>query len=222
MTSEAAASIAPRPRRGAFPTRVGAVRPSQLLHTYGVGGRVDLPNFTVIVAGLQAWNQPQELIVEPRLLAAIKAELGPQVEHLVAMPWQENTNNPNDDWARVGVPVLPFPRWFRCTACNVLSTIDGGLFKLKSASQYRLDRIMYVHEGCSGRAKSPMAVPARFVMACTQGHLDEFPWIEFAHHYAPCPQGGGTLQLSGPLEAARAPTDVVLRCALPALVERPT
>jgi hypothetical protein len=193
-----------------FPTRVGAVRPSQLLHTYGVGSLVDLPNFSVIVAGLQAWDQPREEIIEPRLLAAVRAQLGIQVERLIAMPWMEPTNNINDQWARVGIPVLPFPRWMRCTSCNVLSTIDGGLFTLDKSG--RLDRIRYVHKNCTGNAKSPMAVPARFIMACPKGHLDEFPWVAFAHHNRPCPNGGGgNLTLTEPGSGTRS-TDVVVKC----------
>ncbi len=191
-----------------FPTRVGAVRPSQLLHTYGVGALVDLPNFCVIVGGLQAWDQPTEEIVEPRLLAAVQAQLGQQVARLVAMPWMENTRNPLDLWARIGVPVLPFPRWMRCTSCNTLSTIDGGLFALEP-SPHRLDRIRYVHKNCNG--KTPLVVPARFVMACSKGHLDEFPWIEFAHHYQKCAQGGGNLMLTEPGSGTRS-TDVVVTC----------
>ncbi len=192
-----------------FPTRVGAVRPSQLLHTYGVGSLVDLPNFSVIVAGLQAWDRPREDIIEPRLLAAVRAQLGAQVERLIAMPWMENTNNVNDEWARVGIPVLPFPRWMRCTSCNVLSTIDGGLFTLDKSG--RLDRIRYSHKNCTGNAKSPMAVPARFVMACPKGHLDEFPWVAFAHRNRPCPNGGGNLTLTEPGSGTRS-TDVVVKC----------
>lgn len=193
-----------------FPTRVGAVRPSQLLHTYGVGSLVDLPNFSVIVAGLQAWDRPREDIIEPRLLAAVRAQLGAQVERLIAMPWMENTNNVNDEWARVGIPVLPFPRWMRCTSCNVLSTIDGGLFTLEK-SAHRLDRIRYVHKNCTGNARSPLAVPARFVMACPKGHLDEFPWVAFAHRNRRCPNGGGNLTLTEPGSGTRS-TDVVVKC----------
>lgn len=32
--------------------RVGAVRPSQLMFSHGVGALVDLPNFSAVVAGL--------------------------------------------------------------------------------------------------------------------------------------------------------------------------
>ena len=36
--------------------RVGAVRPSHLMFTSGVGALVDLPNFSVLVRGLDDWN----------------------------------------------------------------------------------------------------------------------------------------------------------------------
>ena len=36
--------------------RVGDVRPTQLLHTYGVGAMVDLPNIAAMVMGLDDWK----------------------------------------------------------------------------------------------------------------------------------------------------------------------
>ena len=32
----------------------------------------------------------------------------------------------------VGVPVLPFPRWFRCTACNYLAPHESQMFELNN------------------------------------------------------------------------------------------
>ena len=59
------------------PPRVGAVRPSQLMYAFGVGSTVDLPNFSVVVAGLDAWDETnQEVLTEPRLLDAVQAQLG--------------------------------------------------------------------------------------------------------------------------------------------------
>ena len=34
------------------PVKLGEVRPSQLIHTYGAGSVLELPNFSVIVPGL--------------------------------------------------------------------------------------------------------------------------------------------------------------------------
>src|SRR5690606_14514849 len=36
--------------------RVGAVRPSQLMFSHGVGALIDLPNFSAVVLGLDEWD----------------------------------------------------------------------------------------------------------------------------------------------------------------------
>ena len=36
--------------------RVGSIRPSQLLMTYGVGAAIDLPFISAMVAGLEEWQ----------------------------------------------------------------------------------------------------------------------------------------------------------------------
>ncbi|MFO7302629.1 MAG: DUF1998 domain-containing protein [Acidobacteriota bacterium] len=166
--------------------RVGAVRPSQLMFSHGVGALIDLPNFSAVVLGLDEWDAThQQTLVERRLLAAVRQLPGMEhVEALRTAPWLEETRNPFDDWARVGVPVVPFPRWMRCTGCNLLIPIDSGLLDLKH-EPYRPDRTRFVHN-CRSDGKPPLAVPARFVTACPDGHLDEFPWIEFCHYKQPC------------------------------------
>ncbi|MGD9933834.1 MAG: DrmB family protein, partial [Dehalococcoidia bacterium] len=168
--------------------RVGEVRPSQLMYSAGVGAVIDLPRLSVVVAGLDRWNGlAQRPLTEDRLLAAVRAKLGQQVRELREAPWEEpDSGNPFGSWASVGVPVLPFPRWLRCTRCNLLSTVDGGVFKLKSPSPYRPDLTHYEHSNCSTRGAPPAAVPARFVTACPNGHLDEFPWVEFCHTGRTC------------------------------------
>ena len=64
------------------PPRVGAVRPSQLMYAFGVGSTIDLPNFSVVVAGLDSWDdRSQEVLTEPRLLDAVRGQLGAQRPH---------------------------------------------------------------------------------------------------------------------------------------------
>ena len=112
-------------------------------------------------------------------------ELGPQVAELRSAPWLEETKNAFDAWAWTGVPVVPFPRWLRCPRCQQLAPIDSGLFELKR-HVYRPDLTRYVHQNCKGRGKPPTVVPARFIVACPRGHLDEFPWSEFCHADGAC------------------------------------
>lgn len=165
--------------------RVGSVRPSQLMFTYGVGSLVDLPNFTAVVMGLDKWGDSEQrtVIREPRLLRAVQGALGTQVTSLQGPPMLvENSQNPFDEWARTGISVQPFPRWLRCSnpACSLLESVDKALFKF-DGNQRAPHRARYVHAGCAGGNSKRTALPVRFVTACPNGHLDEFPWVDFCH-----------------------------------------
>lgn len=168
-------------------TPVGEVRPSQLLWTYGPGALIDLPSLSVITLGIDKWEKNRcQPIQEARLLAAVQRVLGGQVESLRMPPFQKG--EVADMWsaeANIGVPVRPFPRWLRCVKCGLLSPYDAGLFEIKE-NRYRPERTRFVHKGCRGSkgdqpARDADAVPARFLLACRDGHLDDFPWHYFVH-----------------------------------------
>lgn len=168
-------------------TPVGEVRPSQLLWTYGPGALIDLPSLSVVTLGIDQWEKDRcQPVQEARLLAAVRKVLGAQVENLRMPPFQKNELA--DVWsaeANIGVPVKPFPRWMRCVKCGLLSPFDAGLFEIKE-NRFRPERTRFVHKGCRGskgdqKAKDADAVPARFLLACRDGHLDDFPWHYFVH-----------------------------------------
>lgn len=160
--------------------RIGELRPSQLLYTYGVGAIVDLPNISAMVMGLDDWDvQESREIGEERLLAAVQQQLGGQVERLLAPPVEREEQGSLSRGVLVGVPVAPFPRWMLCPACRRLAPLSSGLFRLKS-SQFRPGETRYVHANCS-RTTEPTVLPARFLVACARGHLDDFPWVSFVH-----------------------------------------
>jgi len=197
--------------------RVGELRPNQLLHTYGVGAVADLPNLSVVIAGLDDWDLGNSLIVtEQRLLAAVQAQLGPQVETLRTPPYKPETADPFGDWARIGVPVRLFPRWLRCsdTRCNRLAPVESGLFDLLT-DMWRPERIRYVH-GCRGHGYSrPTAVPARFVLACERGHLDDFPWEYYVHNGTVPTSGEHTYRLAERGTTGEA-ANLFVECSCPA------
>lgn len=171
---------------GMTTVRVGEVRPSQLLFTTGIGSVIDLPHLSAMVMGIDEWRrQHMKEVYEPRLLQAVNALLGPSVRKLMLPPVPPDTDeaatNPFSEYARVGVPVAPFPRWMRCPRCNLLAEIRSGLFELK-VDTFRPDRVRYVHANCSrARGKPPTVLPARFLVACDHGHLDDFPWVAYVH-----------------------------------------
>jgi hypothetical protein len=179
-----------------YPVRVGELRPSQLLWAYGCGSLVDLPQVSVVVMGLNFWDPTSCLPVgEDRLLGAVRRVLGPQVARLLGPPIRPGGDGPYNPFtpeARIGVPVSPFPRWLRCPLCGRMGEVGSGLFELK-AEPYRPDRTRFVHANCDkARGSPPTAVPARFLVACRGGHLDDFPWHYFVH--------GGPSDCPGPLK----------------------
>lgn len=201
-----------------YKTSVGEVRPSQIMFTYGIGSIVDLPKLSVIVMGLEDWPKQQHYyrrVVEDRLLAAVRAK-HPNVQNLFAPPFAPANNivaDPFDSTARVGVPVASFPRWMVCPLCRLLAPVSSGLFELDE-NPYNPERTVFRHTSCSkkGRAaKWPEAVPARFLVTCPAGHLDDFPWIEFVHRGKPCAKGSPLLRLReyGPTGEAR---DLEVHC----------
>ncbi len=173
------------------PVKLGEVRPSQLIHTYGAGSVLELPNFSVIVPGLDGsihqgdpWHTKKRdtEILEERLLGLVQGVLGPAVTSLRAAVRLQPPAGPRrvGDWDATGTWTLPFPRWLRCPACKTLSRYDSGKFQLEHQSTYRPHEARYVHGDCTLRSK-PTVMPVRFVLACPDGHLDDFPWGAWAH-----------------------------------------
>jgi hypothetical protein len=188
--------------------RVGELRPSQLLHTFGVGSVVDLPNVSALVQGLEEWDPAQGgSVTEPRLLAEVRARLGNQVDALRLPPHAEDDASPFDQAALVGVPVATFPRWLRCPRCAFLGPVGTGLFTLKR-EPYRPDRVRYEHN-CTTRGKPPTALPVRFLVACRNNHLDDFPWELYTPRGEVCDEPLLELRERGVTGEAR---DVFVRC----------
>jgi len=189
--------------------RVGELRPSQILFSFGVGAVLDLPNLSVMVMGLEDWNIQQGVVElgEQRLLAAIRRELGQQVRKLLAPPIPAE-DAISDDYGRVGIPVAPFPGWMVCPRCRLLAPLSP-YFQFKE-NPYRPDQTRYVHLNCpKSYKKDPAAIPSRFLVSCDRGHLDDFPWLYFVHR--------GNTACRGPLRleeygVSGSPTDIVVKC----------
>jgi hypothetical protein len=172
--------------------RVGTVRPSHLMFTGGVGALIDLPNFPVLIRGLDDWRYDTvpdwAPLSEPRLQAAVARLLAAPAMQLRPPPWMDGFDaDPNGQAGRVGVPVIPFPQWLRCTACGRLASIDAGIWGFVNDKARRPDEAKFYHDDCPRRRRRPLAVAARFVLACVNGHLDDFPYIGFTHHGGACP-----------------------------------
>jgi Domain of unknown function (DUF1998) len=184
--------------------KVGSARPSSLLYNYGPGAIMDLPQFTVMPAGLDDWDRiwarrdgiPR--IHAPRLQQAVRTLMGTDRTELRPFPWQAKKTFMSSEGNDLGVPARVFPQWLRCTGCDFLAPIPR--FSYRNTHPYRTDEACFEHHNCPGRAeeraakdKQPArrrptrtAVPARYLLACVDGHLDEFPYDGWVHHWQKC------------------------------------
>ncbi len=164
---------------------VGEIRSSQIFWSYGPGALIDLPNLSVVTMGTDQWQKNHCIqIEEARLLSAVRGVLGHQVESL-RMPPSSQGEGAHSYEALVGIPVKPFPHWLRCVRCGLLSELGLGLFKIRE-NRFRPEETRFVHADCTGAGgnlpvRDADAVPARFLSACRNGHLDDFPWNYFVH-----------------------------------------
>ncbi|GAA2110603.1 DUF1998 domain-containing protein [Kitasatospora saccharophila] len=177
--------------------KVGSGRPSSLLYTYGPGAIMDLPQFTVMPSGLDDWDRiwrrrdgvPQ--IRAPRLRQAVAMLLRSRDIQLRPFPWQAKKMSLSTEGNDLGVPARVFPQWLRCTGCDMLGSL--AQFDYRNTHPYRTDLACFEHTRCTGRAGDRMrrptrrpAVPARYLLACVDGHLDEFPYERWVHQGQQC------------------------------------
>ena len=191
--------------------KVGSARPTTLLYTYGPGAVIDLPHFTIMPTGLDDWERiwrrrdaAPATIHAPRLLEAVQIMLGHQVSELRRFPWQPPRPGIRRDGDDLGVPARVFPQWLRCTGCDLLAPLSRFVNGYSNAHPFRPDQAIFEHIDCPGRAsrgngdRRPKnasrrkgkrrlpCVPARYLIVCPNGHLDEFPYDWWVHEGTHC------------------------------------
>ncbi|GLY31589.1 DUF1998 domain-containing protein [Kineosporia sp. NBRC 101731] len=149
---------------------VGEVRRSQLVTTYGIGSMLAAGEQSYVVSGLDSWPQPQpdepflrEFRLETRLRAPRGFRLPPDGE--------------NGD----GVRARLFPEWYSCPGVDP-KTGQGCENNLRERKNFAPPAGKNTCSACS----EPLT-PSRFVVACENGHLDDFPYWRWVHAGADCP-----------------------------------
>lgn len=146
---------------------VGTVRRSQLISTYGIGAVVDLEKGSFMPMGLDDWegatSLPTLTIHEPRLEAQLGVShfrLAPVVQPIKGTPLVE---------PRPTLPVVRFPAWHECPKCHRIGMEDDPFVLAEDLSRLKCEKC------------KTFATPVRFVVACRRGHIEDFPWVEWAH-----------------------------------------
>lgn len=146
---------------------VGELRRTQLITSFGSGSISDMPDYSVVIAATDYWKSTSPVLHEASLERLLKVS-GFREPYI-----SENT----DGKCSADLPAFRFPTMHFCPSCGKLQPYwafgDEG--------------------GKKCRACQKNIVPSRFIAACCNGHLEDFPyrwWVHFGN-YADCPDTRG-------------------------------
>ncbi|MFJ5762788.1 DrmB family protein [Neobacillus sp. NPDC093182] len=141
---------------------IGEIRPSQFVSTYGPGAIIDLPDYSIILAGIDYWNLADtKKIDEPRLRKRLR------VNSIRSLPTKTKGDIPT-------IPSFRYPTYYVCPNCRKLAPFykftqktDGSIFCNNNKDNANCENVK--------------AFPVRYLSACTGGHLNDFHWNSFVH-----------------------------------------
>jgi len=158
-----------------------SVRAAQAILQYGVGAMVDFPDQTLMTAVPEYWGDKNDfkLIRDERL----ERRLG--VEYF-AIPHDKS------DPRQKGIAYTRFPQWYFCPKCRRFAPLtewhkEYKVYWTKVNKDHLRDNPYMKTPVCLGdkcrgnRGKGIGLVPARIIVACAAGHIDDFPWVEWVH-----------------------------------------
>lgn len=174
---------------------LGEIRRSQIIHNFGPGAIVDMriPGGTVsgIHLGLEEWVKSvyevsPELESQSIFLKRLKPLTGRTEFRLPPVPkeletWQTRSRQP-------ALTLKTFPSWMQCPSCSALRSLSN--WEIPGPGKPG-----HCCPDCSTEKKKKLVFPARFIVACKDGHIDDFPWDWHVGHKSDGCRPGASLKL---------------------------
>lgn len=133
----------------------GKLRPTQLITTHGPGSFVQTENDSVMIMAIDFWSHKDEYIKKHHMY----------LQKITKKDYFLMPNSKEQSYRTIAC--ISFPTWGYCKYCSWLQphkdapSSNGGFF-------------------CKDHPSTPL-LPARLVMVCKRGHVDDFPWEKWAH-----------------------------------------
>jgi len=180
-------------------------RRSQGVVPFGVGAIIDFPDESLMAAGLDAWTiemQPEAAaylkeatcLSEPRLQTRLSHELGKDVSGLYMPPEAPELSargfsGLNGPVLTAHTPFVRFPNWHFCPRCRSMQYVPWNSPSNAKNEDLRCKNSKFRRQAksntqpCSALPlhRRPRLVPVRFIVACSHGHISDFPWSKWAH-----------------------------------------
>lgn len=156
-----------------------SVRASQAVLQYGVGAMVDFRDRTLMTAAPEYWHDSIVRIHDERL------------EKILHVDYFGKPGDKDDVKFAEGISYVRFPEWYFCPSCRRFKPIDEWVkeYRGKNPKKAEEDRHMIQTMECP-KCRQELVV-ARIITACQEGHIDDFPWVQWVH----CQNFGGQKEI---------------------------
>ena len=136
--------------------KIGQLRRTQLITSFGPGSLVDMPDYSVIIADGSMWEFDKHVLHEDRL------------ERLLDVKYfREPLASDDPHTGKDVIKSFRFPEWHYCPSCH----------RLAPAWALEGKRRGYCHH-CK---ENNRLVPSTFIIACENGHIEDFPYRWWVH-----------------------------------------
>lgn len=150
--------------------KIGQLRRTQLITTFGPGSLVDMPDHSVMIADASTWEYERRVLHEERL------------EKLLGVSFFREPLASDDPFSgKDVVKSFRFPEWCYCPNCH----------RLAPAWALEGRRMGY----CGNCKENNRLVPSTFIIACENGHIEDFPYSWWVHHGAEKDCSGRALEI---------------------------
>lgn len=142
----------------------GNLRKSQMITGMGPGSIADLKKGSVIISSISKWKyQEKDIIHSSKLERLLGVQYFVMPPHKKSIRYEDGTEIPQKD-----ILAYQFPRWGYCPSCRKLGEVTD--FEVSNTGKWN----------CNCDKKAPI-IPSRFVIACENGHISDFPYREWVH-----------------------------------------
>lgn len=135
---------------------IGKLRRAQLVTTFGCGATTDMVDYSIILAGADYWAKFSPKLHEPTLERML------QVNHFK----EPLVSETQDTKGKPDIPAFRFPYQHFCPKCGTLKPY------------WKFDDENY----CNNNHSKTKIIPSRFMVACVNGHLEDFPFDWWVHN----------------------------------------
>lgn len=147
-----------------------SVRAAQIVLQYGVGAMLDFPDQTLMTAAPEFWEESTENIFDVRLQALLGVDC-------FKVPAGTDTIE-----GKTGISYVRFPEWYFCPKCRTFQPLKEWIQEYRDKSKFsESDPDMVKHMKCTTCRRQNLVV-ARIVTCCEDGHINDFPWVEWVHY----------------------------------------